>query len=323
MYKIKQTPEDFIVEEVMDLPKNSGSFSYFLLTKRNKNTYDSLDFIANKFNIDVNRISFSGLKDKNAITSQYIAIHNLEEKYKKDFELGNVKIKFLGCFDKPIYRGQHISNKFDIVVRNLDKKYKKVNFVENYFDEQRFSQNNVEVGKAIVKKNFALACKILGKFDSRNPISFLRKEYGKNLRFFVNAYQSYLFNIILFNLLKDKKDARVIKYENELLFAFCSRKRSNIKIPLINFDSEIKSDKLKRIYEVVLRKEGVKKEDFLIRQIPEIVSQGTTRDSQVNIKWKSILFLEDELNKGKIKSVLSFCLPKGAFGTILVKKVFS
>ncbi len=323
MYKIKQTPEDFVVKEVMDLPKNSGSFSYFLLTKRNKNTYGSLDIIANKFDIAIKRISFSGLKDKNAVTSQYIAIHNLEEKYKKDFDFGDLEIKFLGCFDKPIYRGQHISNKFDIVVRNLDKKHKKANFIENYFDEQRFSQNNVEVGRVIVKKDFALACKILGKLDTGNSISLLRKYYGKNLRFFVNAYQSYLFNIVLFNLLKDRKDARVIKYESGLLFAFCVRKHSNIKIPLINFDSEIKGDKLKRIYDLVLRKDRVRKEDFLIRQIPEIVSRGTTRDSQVIVKWENILFLEDELNKGKIKAVLSFCLPKGAFGTVLVKKMFS
>ena len=166
-----------------------------------------------------------------------------------------------------------------------------------------------------------MACKTLGYSNVKDPISFLRDKYGKNLRFFINSYQSYLFNLVLCEMLKAKKDCRVFNFGN-LSFIFCSKKGNNIKIPLINFDSKIKAGTLSKVYDNVLIKENIKKEDFLIRQIPELVSAGTTRDSIAEVKWKSLRYLEDELNKGKIKVVLCFCLPKGSFATIVVKKMF-
>ena len=45
-------------------------------------------------------------------------------------------------------------NEFEIVVRNLEgQKISRVDFLENYFGEQRFSLHNAGIGKHIIKKN--------------------------------------------------------------------------------------------------------------------------------------------------------------------------
>lgn len=75
MLKIKVKPEDFIVEEVADLPfQKDGNFRVYLLKKRGWNTVDILKMLSRKFNIPYSCFSYGGKKDKYALTSQYITI---------------------------------------------------------------------------------------------------------------------------------------------------------------------------------------------------------------------------------------------------------
>ncbi|EHP85469.1 tRNA pseudouridine synthase D TruD [Methanotorris formicicus Mc-S-70] len=75
--KIRQKPEDFIVEEIIDLDKtiNEGGECYlYKLTKRNIENLKALSYIAKKFKIPLKEIGYCGLKDRYAITTQYITI---------------------------------------------------------------------------------------------------------------------------------------------------------------------------------------------------------------------------------------------------------
>ena len=82
MLKIKVKPEDFIVEEVADLPfQKDGNFCVYLLKKRGWNTVDILKMLSRKFNIPYSYFSYGGKKDKYALTSQYITI--ARQGYKK------------------------------------------------------------------------------------------------------------------------------------------------------------------------------------------------------------------------------------------------
>ncbi|HHT9123401.1 MAG TPA: tRNA pseudouridine(13) synthase TruD [Candidatus Wunengus sp. YC63] len=75
MIKVKVKPEDFVVEEVADLPfQKGGNFCVYLLKKRGWNTVDVLKNLSKKLNLPSSDFSYGGKKDKYALTSQYITI---------------------------------------------------------------------------------------------------------------------------------------------------------------------------------------------------------------------------------------------------------
>ncbi len=83
MLKIKVKPEDFVVEEIADLPfQKDGDFCVYLLKKRGWNTVDILKMLSRKFSISYSYFSYGGKKDKYALTSQYITI--ARQGYKKN-----------------------------------------------------------------------------------------------------------------------------------------------------------------------------------------------------------------------------------------------
>ena len=157
MYKIKEKPEDFVVKEILNLnKKKKGKYSYFLLKKKNWNTLDLVKKLSKKLNRDV---KYAGLKDKQAVTEQYVSVEGVKE---IKFNIKDVSIRKVGEGDEPIILGGLDGNKFEIVVRNLDsKKNLKINKIENYFDKQRFSEKNVEVGLALLKRNYSKLIKLL------------------------------------------------------------------------------------------------------------------------------------------------------------------
>ncbi|MCC7210265.1 MAG: tRNA pseudouridine(13) synthase TruD [Candidatus Brocadia sp.] len=80
MIKIKVRPEDFIVEEIADLPfQTDGDFCVYLLKKRGWNTVDILKMLSKKFTVPYSHFSYGGKKDKYALTAQYITIARKSE----------------------------------------------------------------------------------------------------------------------------------------------------------------------------------------------------------------------------------------------------
>src|SRR3989344_2140708 len=165
MYLIKEKPEDFVVKEIIKLNfDETGKYSYYLIKKRNYTTLEAIQRIADKLNVNAKKIGFAGTKDKVAIAEQAISILNGP---KKDLYLKDIKLKFLGKGKEQISLGDLEGNEFEIVIRNLIKKeiedIKKTDKIkiQNYFGEQRFSRNNSEIGKNIVKKNFKRAVSLV------------------------------------------------------------------------------------------------------------------------------------------------------------------
>jgi len=103
--------------------------------------------------------------------------------------------------------------------------------------------------------------------------------------------------------------------------AFPKEEMKNVKIPLLNFDTEFKG-KIGSIYEEILEEEGISLRDFIIRQLPKMVSLSEKRDAFVEVKDLKIGRLTtDELYKGKKKQRVSFTLPKGSYATILIRNL--
>src|SRR3989338_3072177 len=118
----------------------------------------------------------------------YFILNKIDLNKISKLQLENMSLEFVGYGKDPISIGCLEGNDFIITVRNLDCKYKKIKFFENYFDEQRFSSHNVEIGRNIVKRNYQIVSNLL-KLDSSDVNSI--KKHDKNiLKFYINAYQS-------------------------------------------------------------------------------------------------------------------------------------
>ena len=208
--------------------------------------------------------------------------------------------------------GNNEGNYFEITVRNLDKKYNKINFIVNYFDDQRFSNNNVLIGKLLLKRKFKEISQIL-EVNSVNEIN------KKILRFYLHSFQSYLFNLAVSNYISKYKNHKKINYSlGELSFV---NKFEKIKFPLISFDTKF-SKKIK-VYLKLLTKEDIKLEEFIIKQLPYLIEETSYRDVFVKIKdFRRLSYEKDELNLGKFKEKISFILPKGSYATMVVKQMF-
>ncbi len=307
--QIKAIPEDFVVKEVIDLKTNSGDYSFYTLKKRNYTTIKAVSFIAEKLNVNVKNIGFAGMKDKNAVTEQAVSIFGGP---KKDFKFNDIELKFLGNGSERINLGDNKGNYFEIVVRNIEKVPKIKKFIINYFDEQRFSTNNAEIGKALIKGDFKNACDLLKneeeiadclKTKPGDYVGALRNINKRILHLFIHAYQSYIWNKTVEEYLKKKKSDK-------------------IKIPIVGFGTEL-GGKIGEIINKILKEEKINPRDFIIRQIPAISSEGNERDLIAEISELEIGKLEaDELNSGKKKIKLKFFLRKGSYATAVVKQLF-
>jgi len=310
MFTIKQIPEDFFVRELIKIDiKKQGKYKCYLLKKKNFTTLKAIEIICRKFNLNLKDIGYCGNKDKNALTEQFISART-----NKNIEINNegLKLEFLGHLDNKISLGNNLGNYFEIIVRNLDKKYNKMNNIVNYFDDQRFSRDNVLIGKLLLKRKFKEVSKIL-KVKSINEIN------KKILRFYIHSFQSYLFNLAVSNYISKYKNSEKLKYSlGELFFL---NKYEKIKFPLASFDA--KFSKKDRIYLKLLKKEDVKLDDFIIRQFPYLIEETVYRDVFVKIKdFKILNYEKDELNPEKFKEKISFFLPKGSYATMVIKQMF-
>ena len=132
MYKIKQLPEDFIVEEVSNIKiQNDGIYTYFSLKKKDYTTNKAIAQIANSLNIEPKRFSFAGLKDKQAITTQICSVKGISKEQLEKIQLKDIELKYLGKGPTPISMGDLEGNNFTITVRNLERIPKKIPRIPN------------------------------------------------------------------------------------------------------------------------------------------------------------------------------------------------
>ena len=316
MYKIKQSPEDFIVKEITNIKiKDSGKYIICLLKKTSYTTIRAIEQIAKALNKKPKEIGFAGTKDRNAITEQYISIKNAKKKDVERVRVKDIEIKFVGYSDIPISLGDLKGNEFIITIKGLTNKEilslknminKKI-IMPNFFGEQRFSERNVEIGKSLIKSNFKETIKIIldtnrdskeGMVDflennQNNYVGALKLMPKRLLRLYVHAYQSYLWNKTLEEYIKkDKK---------------------NMLIPIVGFGTEIEDKEIEKAINKIMKKEKITFRSFINRQFPELSSEGSLRDAFVKVEGIEIM------DNGKDFVKIKFRLQKGSYATVAVE----
>jgi tRNA pseudouridine13 synthase len=143
--KLKRLPEDFQVEEQIDLAPRGGPFSLYRLTKQSLGTPEAIDAILRHWNLARWQIAYAGLKDRHALTMQHVTIKSGP---RRGMAETNLKLEYIGQVERPLHARDIRANRFTVVIRDLTTEKlaaakqalaEVARFgVPNYFDDQRF-----------------------------------------------------------------------------------------------------------------------------------------------------------------------------------------
>ncbi len=143
--KLKQRPEDFAVAESWRFdPDPGGEWFVYLVEKQKLSTFDAVQRIAAAAHVQPAAVSYCGLKDKQGVTSQLVAVRG------KPVELQqpDLRLKPLGRSARALTAANTTSTRFAVTVRDLSPEdvaripaalaeVQRIGVV-NYFDSQRF-----------------------------------------------------------------------------------------------------------------------------------------------------------------------------------------
>ena len=191
--RIKSDPEDFkVIEQLGFSPSGSGEHLFIYVEKRSLTTHQLIDHIARDIDLSPRAIGYSGLKDKQAVTRQWLSLHLPGWRQLPTFsEHPSYRIIDHSWHDKKLRIGVHRSNRFEVVIRDIQGQLEPLtNIIEqirqrgfaNYFGQQRFGRQGDNVEQA------------LRVLTDRRKRKRLRRD-KKSL--YISALRSELFNRIL------------------------------------------------------------------------------------------------------------------------------
>lgn len=190
--KLKQYPRDFIVEEISSIvpSPDKDNHTIFLLEKEEMDTFEALRYISKKWQIPTNEIGYAGLKDKHALTKQWISVPTQFDA--NPLRKNRIRTQFIGYCNDKIKIGELLGNRFIITARAIKKNQinpikKRICEIEetgvlNYFDSQRFG--------SVIKQNFIAK-------------AILQDEIETAIKWFLTLYQ--------------KSESRYVKNDKRLI----------------------------------------------------------------------------------------------------------
>ncbi|MBX9581381.1 MAG: tRNA pseudouridine(13) synthase TruD [Gemmataceae bacterium] len=194
--KLKQRPDDFRVEELTDAaPGPAGEFACYRLDKTGWTTPDALAVVRRRWQLDFRRLSYGGLKDRHAVSSQFFTVYRGPE---RDLSQDGIRVTYLGRRADPYTAADIRANRFRLVLRSMppaDVATAERCLAEvaaaglpNYFDDQRFGSVGGAgefVAREMVFGRFekALWLALAGPYefdrpDARHEKQLLRDKWG-------------------------------------------------------------------------------------------------------------------------------------------------
>ncbi len=338
-FHFKQTPRDFVVEEI-PLYEFSGEGEHLILFVRKKNlsTTEMIGQIARYLGIKNKEIGYAGLKDKYAMTKQYISLHKKYEEDLENFNFDGIKIISKTYHNNKIRIGHLRGNRFyiklkkvnptsatkiDEALKNIDKQG-----MPNFFGYQRFGNDgdNHILGEKLAK----------GEARERNP---------RVKRLLINAYQSHLFNLWLSRRLEINSLVSSFNVsELESLLNLPNHELEKMKAqkhPFKLIDGDIMEhyphgrlfefsnaeEDLKRFDERDISVTGLlcgkktRHADSLARVIEKDYDDEINADGARRYAWVYPTDIEGRFNPVEAQYELNFTLPKGSYATVLIEEI--
>ncbi len=233
--------EDFIVEEILldgtilwsslsgkqiKLSSRAGGWYWIIIEKRKIDTISISIKISKALNISIRDVTYAGLKDTIAISTQIFSIPSKVDIEKiRNIENDRIRVIDIIQMDRP-YTSQEIwGNRFTITIRdvdNVDVVHSTLRQIEerklpNYYGYQRFGlqrPNTHIIGKLIILRRFEDAIKeLVGTpwIEEPEQISkareyFLRGDYSKALDFWPKSLRFLPERRVLEHLCRNPRD---------------------------------------------------------------------------------------------------------------------
>jgi tRNA pseudouridine13 synthase len=338
-FHFRQTPRDFVVEE-LPLYEFSGEGEHliFFIRKKSLSTLELVSIIAKYLGIKNKEIGYAGLKDKHAMTKQFISLHKQHEEAMENFSHDSVKILSKTYHNNKIRIGHLKGNRFFIKLKKvnptnaqkIDEALKNISKfgMPNFFGYQRFGNdgdNHID-GEKIAK----------GEKKERNP---------KIKKLLISAYQSHLFNLWLSRRLEINTLIQNFEVkELEALLNMPNSELTHMKAQKHPFKL-IRGDIMEHYpYGRLFDFDG-SEEDILRFNDRNISPTGLLCGSKVRVStdnaWVVEKEFDDEINadgarryawmypegvEGRFKQEeaqyeLNFTLPKGSYATVLIEEL--
>ncbi|MEM3364603.1 MAG: tRNA pseudouridine(13) synthase TruD [Candidatus Micrarchaeia archaeon] len=346
MYKIKENPEDFVVDEILSDGtfvsesykkdgEGNGAFVWVGVKKVNWNTIDLAREIAKRMGVSEKRVNYGGIKDRVAVAYQVFSINTRENCEAAKETINRIKdVKVIGCWrsNRWIKNEDFVGNRFEITLRECDTDFGKIKRIDkfpNYFGEQRFGsirQNSHVVGLYLLKGDYDSALKeyFSGELDMKEKEMYEKskrygaekfiKTYWRVFNLCLSAFQSRLFNEEVEMRIRDGRTG-VLKGEyacgrNKLGFADVGVEGNEFTVvQLVGgkcIVNEYKSS--------LLQKYKLETEDF-----EKAGLKGGWRTLYAPILWEGIENICEEKKGNTVR--LKFMLQKGSYATVAIRSV--
>lgn len=385
--RLKTIPEDFRVRELLEWPEVSGgAHVVHLLHKEKLSTAEALALLVREAQVDRAAIAYAGLKDRQAVTDQYISI----EGRAVDLSLPNLRVKPVGATDRALTSRMSSGNAFTVVVRDLVP-HKAAQLrralpslirtgFPNYFDDQRFGclrhgqgfpMRSVLLGdfeRALqqfvaepspvaisgdvkLKRTLQLrwrdweACARIARGPAYEPLFAHLLAHPDDFRGALEhvplrqrvihafAYQSFLWNRAVSRLLRGgvhgAQRLRLSTLAGDLVaWKYLAPEREAkllaMQTPLFGPEGDGGSPPFRRAMIAELEAAGLRRQDFVDHVVPGMVWKEEPRAVLIKPADVADVRIEpDELHDGRLKATLQFALPRGAYATMLIKRLFA
>ncbi|MRI58571.1 MAG: tRNA pseudouridine(13) synthase TruD [Epsilonproteobacteria bacterium] len=172
-----QGPKSFFVEEIPATRwSHKGGYLILKLQKRGLSTWQVVDLLARHLD---QRVTYAGLKDKNATTIQYLSIPKSGYKALKRFYHPNIQILETFLHNRPLKIGDLAGNRFVITLKHPSANLfalatrEAQRGVPNYFGYQRFGPKSLDQARKILDGELFI--------KDRRLENFLLKSYQSSL----------------------------------------------------------------------------------------------------------------------------------------------
>jgi tRNA pseudouridine13 synthase len=162
---IRSCPEDFRVTEELGFGlAGEGEHRFLYLQKRQLNSMELVQRVSALSKVPQRDIGLCGLKDRNAVTRQWISV-GMAGRAEPNWQLleqdGDVSVVTIGWHLRKLRRGVHRANRFTLVLRelrdidaafvSLEQRLRQIRDagVPNYFGEQRFGRGGATLEQAL------------------------------------------------------------------------------------------------------------------------------------------------------------------------------
>ena len=384
--KLKRQPEDFQVEELpIACPRDRGRFGFYRLTKRGLGTFEAIEAICRRWNLPGRQVSYGGLKDRHAVTVQYLTILDGPDRGLREtaFELEPI-----GRLDHPYGPDGFRGNRFVVTLRDLSRDAAERaatalgevprDGLPNYFDDQRFGSMGFEggfIGHAWLLGNHEEAFRLavaeptpMDRPDARSEKTILRDCWGdwasakdrlprshsrslvtylvdhptdfkgafarirRELRsLYFSAFQSHLWNLTLARFLEaNTRDDQRVVHEfktgplpiHRHLDPDQAALLSSTSLPLPASRTTLPEEgPIRETAIAVAASMGLAWEDLRVKGLKDVFFSKGNRPALFHPADPSHDLGRDDLYPGKSRVTLRFDLPKGAYATLVVKRI--